>query len=145
MAILSEYLSGCLGVGRLKTLALRVVAVDAMVGGNSFADTYALLREEYGAGEEEAFRLALRVFRGGGFTKDHLYLRGFINIFRRYKEGKDFAVLLAGKTSLAQLPELVELTERGFLQAPENVPDFFTNPVPADPILEYVLQGLRTA
>ncbi|MGK0291436.1 MAG: hypothetical protein ACI86H_002904, partial [bacterium] len=72
LAILSEYQSGHLPLSRLKTLALRVIAVRMMVKNYDFSRTFKILINDYNLKEDEAFKLTARVYRGGGFTKDFL-------------------------------------------------------------------------
>ncbi|MDH5258331.1 MAG: flavohemoglobin expression-modulating QEGLA motif protein, partial [Gammaproteobacteria bacterium] len=84
LAILSEYLSGNINLQRLKQLSLRVLAVEMMINGMSFHSVYHYLREDYNVSVDEAFSLTTRVFRGGGFTKDYLYLSGFRDLVALY-------------------------------------------------------------
>lgn len=84
LAILSEYLSGNLTLARLKILALRVIAVDMMVNKYNFSHTFHALVDDYQITPEEAFKVIARVYRGGGFTKDFLYLRGIRDAVNQY-------------------------------------------------------------
>ncbi|MDC2890717.1 DUF1704 domain-containing protein [Psychrosphaera sp. G1-22] len=84
----SEYCSGNLTLNRLKSLALRVIAVHLMLEQNNFLKTYQTLVNDYDLGQEQAFTITTRVYRGGGFTKDHLYLRGFIDIVTMAENGE---------------------------------------------------------
>lgn len=142
MAILNEYLNGTLTLRRLKRLALRVIAVDGMIKGIEFPEMYAKLVEEYKLGEEQAYHLCARVYRGGGFTKDFLYLRGFVTVLKHYQQHGNINPLLVGKTSYDHLNVINELTERELIHAPELLPVELQNPNNNDPILEYVLKGL---
>ena len=74
MAVLSEYLSGNITMKRLRELALRVVAIDTMCNGADFKSCFSMLTEKFKADIHFAFNLCVRVYRGGGFTKDYLYL-----------------------------------------------------------------------
>ncbi|NIQ13555.1 MAG: DUF1704 domain-containing protein, partial [Candidatus Dadabacteria bacterium] len=47
-----------------------VVAVNSMVEGATFIETYRLLDRNYDFERRTAFVIAVRVYRGGGFTKD---------------------------------------------------------------------------
>lgn len=76
LAILCEYLSGNFPLQRLKTLALRVITVDKMVRGDSFSETFNHLVTEHRLDKNDAFTITARAYRGGGFTKDYLYLKG---------------------------------------------------------------------
>ena len=109
LAILSEYLSGNMTLKRLKALALRVVAVHQMLHHNDFRRTWRTLVEDYQCTPNEAFKISARVHRGGGFTKDHLYLSGFreaLTIYRDADKTRDIRGLLIGKTGFHYLPLL---------------------------------------
>lgn len=121
LAILSEYLSDNLTIKRLKVLALRVVAVKSMIKEKSFRKTFLLLKEEYGASNEMAFSVTARIYRGGGFVKDYLYLQGFHKMLSAFEHEENFSLLFAGKTSIKYLPEISRLVEKGILIKPEYV------------------------
>lgn len=142
LALLSEYQSGNLTLDRLKTLAHRVIAVHSMVKGQSFVNTYNLLREQYKANSEEAFTITTRVYRGGGFTKDFLYLNGLVQVLRRFRE-ENLEALLVGKTSLEFLPILNELLTRKILIEPKYKPLSFEMTPPPHHTREFVLSSLR--
>ena len=143
IAVLSEYLSSNITLKRLQQLALRVLAVDAMYNGADFMECYRLLHEEYKVEKESAFDLTTRVYRGGGFTKDHLYLSGFISILKAWEAGTDLAPLLVGKTSLPYLDTISEMIDRGMLQAPKYITQCLkNNEHQNDPIYEYIISGL---
>src|SRR5690606_13603175 len=76
LAVLSEYITGGLTNHRMRILAARVVTVHHMLAGNSFADTFDMLTDKYGFKHEVAFHVTMRVYRGGGLTKDAVYLKG---------------------------------------------------------------------
>ena len=76
LAVFSEYMGGALTLKRLKELAYRVMASDSLIKGYSFADTFDLIYGKYKLNREEAFAITLRAHRGGGVTKDRLYLSG---------------------------------------------------------------------
>jgi len=142
LAILSEYLTGNLTLTRLKILALRVVAIDLMLKHFDFARTVQVLCDQYGTTREGAFDLAVRVYRGGGFTKDYLYLRGLREAYACWQQ-RSLASLMIGKTSLAWLGLIDELQARGLVKAPRLVPEAFTTPVTPDPVIEYVIRSIQ--
>lgn len=143
MAILSEYLSGHMPTKRLRTLALRVLAVESMIKEKNFRRTFLLLKEEHKVEEEEAFDITARAFRGGGLTKDYLYLQGFHQILNAYEQASDFNNLLIGKTSLAFLPLITRLIEKQLLIGPQRLPPAFSNPVDNDDILQFVVHAIK--
>jgi uncharacterized protein (TIGR02421 family) len=145
LAIASEYKAGALTIDRLKELALRVVAVSHMLKNDDFSETFNYLTTRYGVNEEKAFYLTARIYRGGGFTKDYLYLRGFRQIKTMIDEGIDISPLLVGKTSVEFLPHLKELIERGILEKPKYVTKSFNQASKEkDEVLEYLLSGFDT-
>lgn len=144
LAVLAEYLSGNMTMKRLRTLALRVIAVDYMCNGADFKETFYQIQKEYKIDKKDLFNLCTRVYRGGGFTKDYLYLAGFVDIYQKWKAGYDLSPLLIGKTSLKYYNTIVEMTEREYLKKPEFITECFENPVPEKnhSIYEYIIDGL---
>lgn len=142
LAILSEYLSGYLTVDRLKDLALRVLAVSHMIMNDDFCKTFNYLVEKYKLNEEKAFYLTTRVYRGGGFTKDYLYLTGFKEIFNLYlNDPAKVNALFVGKTSVEYIEVLNELIQRELISPPTKIPISFENPsCELDPITKYLLE-----
>jgi uncharacterized protein (TIGR02421 family) len=142
LAILSEYLSGNLPLSRLKQLALRVIAVEMLVEGASFRTVYHFLVDKHSLDKEDAFAMTTRVFRGGGFTKDFLYLSGFSQIVGLY-EKRSVTPLMIGKTSLDFLNSIDNLIERGVLETPHYLPESLTHGLQKkDPILNYLIKSL---
>jgi len=143
LAIMSELLSGCLSIGRMKELGLRVLAVNSMTRGNDFKTTYEFLKDEYDVDENKLFYLVTRVYRGGGFTKDYLYLKGFRKILEMKGRGVNLDNLFLGKTTHTHLTILNELVDRGILNAPTYRCHSFEEPVEMDPILKYLTDSLK--
>ena len=140
LAILSEYLSGTLTLARLKTLALRVVGVSHMIRNQSFKETFSLFVEEYHIDPDEAFDINVRIYRGGGLTKDYVYLRGFKDVFDYHLKHKNVNHLLVGKTSLAYLHLLDELITRNIVKEPAYIARSFKTQTTLDPILTYIVK-----
>lgn len=143
LALLCEYLSGCMTIGRLKTMALRVLAVRSLIRGNSFRNTFLLLKEQYQVSDERAFTITARVYRGGGFTKDYLYLNGFHLILNAYESEPDFLHLLTGKTSIKYLPMISRLVEKGYLVPPKFISPALRNPAPCSNIDQFVVHAIK--
>jgi len=138
LAILNEYHSGNISSQRLKGLALRVLAVREMLSHGDFRHTFNFLTTEHKLSHDEAFKLAVRVHRGGGFTKDYLYLNGVsiaLDLFK--KEG--IKNLYVGKTSFSYLPIINEMVERQLVSVPQYTPTFLDTPTSAAPELEYLM------
>ncbi|MPZ72366.1 MAG: DUF1704 domain-containing protein [Nitriliruptorales bacterium] len=115
LAVLAEYVTGGLTGARLATLAARVLATRCVTDGGSFVDTFRLLHDDVGLPPRRSFRVAMRVHRAGGFTKDAMYLRGFQSVLNYVAEGGRLEPLLVGKLSLADVPIIEELQWRGVL------------------------------
>ncbi len=128
LAVLSEYITGGLTNQRMRILAARVVAVQHMLAGNSFADTFDMLTEKYRFKHEVAFHVTMRVYRGGGLTKDAVYLKGLLNVIEYVKQGKDIGRLLVGKIRQDYLPIIDELMHRQLLKPSPLRPKFLERP-----------------
>jgi len=128
LAVLAEYLVGGLTNERIRILAARVVAVYHMIAGNSFSDTFFMLTDKYQFKSETAFHIAMRVYRGGGLTKDAVYLKGLLNVIEYIKQGKDITKLLVGKIRQDYLPVIEELMHRGLLNPSPLRPRFLDKP-----------------
>ncbi|WP_087016418.1 flavohemoglobin expression-modulating QEGLA motif protein [Thaumasiovibrio subtropicus] len=142
LAILAEYLSDSCSIERLKVLALRVIAVNMMVNGHRFAETYQCLHEEHGASPDNAFTVTTRAYRGGGFTKDYLYLNGVKEAFQRYQT-EDLASLFVGKTAFEYKPVIDELLQRQIVMPPHIAPWVLSPPEHEDPIVRFLLRSLK--
>lgn len=143
LAIFCEYLAGYMTLSRLKILALRVLAVDSMIEEKDFKATFLLLKEEYGASDEQAFTITARVYRGGGFTKDYLYLQGFHQMLNAFENRADFRCLLAGKVSLDCLGTVQRLIDKGILLAPQWVSPSILNPAENDSIKRFIAHAIK--
>jgi uncharacterized protein (TIGR02421 family) len=144
LAILNEYLSGNLTLERLRELALRVIAVDLFIKENDFRTIYEKLISKYGVSEDKSFQIVTRVWRAGGFTKDYLYLKGFIEVLKLYQKGESLEPLLLGKISVEYRESIKELMARGVLNRPHHTPKTFEEPLKKENlILEYILKSLK--
>ena len=116
LAVLAEFLVGKLDRGRLRQLAGRVLAVHGLSEGASFTETFRELTRRHGFGERPAFDITLRVHRGGGFTKDAVYLRGLARLLQYLADGGDLERLYLGKIALEDVALIEELQWRQVLQ-----------------------------
>lgn len=119
LAVIAEYLVGGLTVNRLRLLAGRVIAVNSMVNNATFIDTFNLLRENHLFPDRVAYYIAMRVYRGGGLTKDAVYLAGLIDLMVYLKNGGHLENLYAGKFNSTHVPLIEELLYRNVLKQPE--------------------------
>ena len=142
LAILNEYHSGNMTLERLHGLALRVLAVREMLNHGDFRHTFSFLVEEHHLSQEAAFKLSVRVHRGGGFTKDYLYLNGVSMALELYKT-QNIKNLYVGKTGFDYLPIINEMVERQLVSAPEYYPSFLDRPTQVSPVLEYLIGCIR--
>jgi uncharacterized protein (TIGR02421 family) len=142
LAILNEFHSGNMCLTRLQGLALRVLAVREMLKHGDFRHTYSFLYEEMKMQTDEAFKLAVRVHRSGGFTKDYLYLRGVGEALKLYKDC-DISNLYVGKTGFAYLNIINELIERELIAKPKYVPDSLNKPEFSSDILSYLVSSIK--
>jgi len=143
LAILSEYLSDNLTIKRLKILALRVVAVESMIKEKSFRKTFLMLKEEYGASSQTSFAVCARIYRGGGFVKDYLYLQGFHKMLIAYESEANFKYLLSGKTSIDYLPQISRLIEKGILMPPKFISPVFEQPADLSEVKQYIAHAIK--
>ncbi len=124
MAVLSEYLVGGLTGNRLRTLAGRVIAGEALLDGATFKEIFDLLHKTHGFSKFPAFNITSRICQGGGFLKDIIYLKGLIHLCDYLREGGNLEFLLAGKFALKHVPMIKDLTDRGLLQPPKIKPRY---------------------
>jgi uncharacterized protein (TIGR02421 family) len=132
LAVLAEYLSGGLTASRLRLLAARVVAVRCLTRGSTFPEVFHLLHERYGFTPRTAFTITTRVFRGGGLTKDAVYLRGLLFVLRYLRAGHDTEALWIGKVGGEHLPLIEELRWREVLHPVALRPRYLEEPEAAD-------------
>jgi uncharacterized protein (TIGR02421 family) len=128
LAVFVEYLVGGLTAGRLRTLAARVEAVGALIGGATFVETFRLLRDDFGISDRMSFLITMRVFRGGGLTKDAVYLRGLQSVIRYLAKGGRLDTLFVGKIATVHTPVIEELQRRQVLQPPPFRPSYLDQP-----------------
>lgn len=128
MAVFSEYLSGGLTRPRIRTLAGRVLAANMIIGGAEFVEAYRKLHDAYCFSNKNAFTIAMRVYRGGGYVKDIIYLRGLMSLLKSIAEGADLKEMLSGKFALHHRDLTDELIWRGILKPPVHIPRYFEDP-----------------
>lgn len=123
LAVLAEYLVGGLTASRLRLLAARVIAADMMMKDAGFLEVYHHLHDDLQFSDKQAFDITTRIFRGGGFTKDAVYLRGLEDLLEFLKNDGRLETLYIGKFDLKHVPLIEELLQRGVLR-PAVLPKF---------------------
>ena len=143
IAILCEYLSGNLTLSRLKVLALRVIAVNSMINEKDFRSTFLLLKEQYKVKDDLAFTITARAYRGGGYTKDYLYLQGFHQMLNAYETDENFNNLLCGKTSYEYLPLITRLIDKDYLIAPKYISPAIAQPQEVQEVHKFIVHAVK--
>lgn len=131
LGVFTELAAGVFWPGRARSLAARVAAVGWMEKGADFREVFERL-EAAGLGERDAFRICQRVFRGGGFTKDWVYVAKLGPLVRAWSTGDDLRPLLLGKVTLEARGAVSELFARGLLHPPRFLPLWMDHARPPD-------------
>lgn len=127
LATFAEYLSGNLPAQRLRIIAARVVAADLAIKHEDIKSIFECLNEEYMLSPEAAFETAVRAKRGGGLTKDAVYLKGLQELHAYIKSNSDFEFFFLGKFDLGQRQMVKILLDEGLLIPPTILPNFLTS------------------
>lgn len=143
LAVFSEYMGGALTLKRLKEIAYRVLAADSLIKGYSFADTFDLIHGQYKLNRDDAFTITLRVHRGGGFTKDRLYLSGLRKIYKRYLREESMDTLLTGKVALEYEETINYLKGLGLAHPITHKSYSFDQKLNTNKTLDFILNNLK--
>ena len=143
LAVFSEYMGGALTLKRLKELAYRVMASDSLIKGYSFADTFDLIHGQYKLNRDEAYSITLRAHRGGGFTKDRLYLSGLRKIYKRYKKEASLDILLSGKVTVDMEENMKYLKTLGLVTPIAHKSLSFQQKLNTNSTLDFILNNLK--
>ena len=143
LAVFSEYMSGCLTLHRLKELAYRVMAADSLRKGFNFCDTFDLLHNQYKLNREEAYNISLRAHRGGGFTKDYMYLTGLKQVYDAFYKKEKLEPLMAGKVSFEHAPIVTKWQNEGLATKNRYHNFAFAANNNANKTLDFILQNLK--
>lgn len=131
LATFNEELAGVLTNRRRRLLAGRVKAVYLMdKEEQSFSDIFHTLTQKHKFTKAEAYTISERVFRGGGYTKDHLYFYGYEQVRQCWETSpEDFELLYMGKLGIAHVPIVKRLYKngQGILYPARYMPKFFDN------------------
>lgn len=127
IAVLSEYLVGGLTPTRLRLLAGRVIAAHSLESGASFIETFHQLYKTFDFPQRISYIVTARIYRGGGITKDAVYLRGLLKTLAYFQNGGKLESLLVGKISSEHIPMINELTARRILKPISLKPRYLEN------------------
>ena len=138
LAVFSEFISGSIDVDRLKRISDRTIAIQMAIEGADFIDVYNYFIKE-GVSMDQAFENSRRVFRGGvlaggaPFTKDLVYLDGFIRVFNFLRSAISLGkiecieLLFSGKMDLDDMPVIYGLYKDGLIRKPDFIPPWANN------------------
>ena len=138
LAVFSEFISGSIDVDRLKRISDRTLAIQMAIDGADFIDVYNYFIKE-GISKHQAFENSRRVFRGGvltggaPFTKDLVYLDGFIRVFNFLRSAISLGkiecieLLFSGKIDLDDMPVIYSLYKEGLISKPDFIPPWANN------------------
>ena len=124
LAVLAEYLVGELKPSRMRTLAARVIAVHSLIEGGDFIETFRLLHSHFGFSPYLSYNVTMRAFRGGGYTKDAVYLKGLSYLLDYLRTGGDLDILYLGKIAQEDIPFVEELKWRKVLKERMLIPHY---------------------
>ncbi len=127
LGVFAEWATGGLTRTRLRLLAGRVVAVEAMSRGAEFIEVWRMLTRDHGFSAGGAFGIAARVFRSGGLAKDAIYLRGFRAVIDLVAAGTSLDPFWMGKIAPGHVPAIEELLQRGLARPPLFLPAFLSS------------------
>jgi len=144
LAVLAEYLVGGLSRQRMRLLAARVVAANQLILGATFVDTFRLLHFDHGFQQRNAYTITMRAYRGGGLTKDVVYLQGLVEVLDYLRGGGELEPLLVGKIAVDHVPLVRELQHRRILRPAPLRPSYLERP-DAQQRLERVRAGVTVA
>lgn len=124
LAVFSEFMSEGLTRSRMRMLAARVMAADCLANGADFIDNFNMLHGKHNFSPRTAFDISMRIHRGGGLTKDAIYLRGLLKLLDYMKDQDKMDHLYVGKIAAKHIPYIEELLYRNILHRPTVLPLF---------------------
>jgi uncharacterized protein (TIGR02421 family) len=128
LAVLSEHLVGGLNSNRLRLLAGRVIAASCMQDGAGFVETFRQLCDDHDFRAKTAYMITSRIYRGGGLTKDAVYLRGLVELLDFISKNGEIKTLYAGKVGRQHVPIINELQIRRIILPPRLIPSYMRQP-----------------
>jgi uncharacterized protein (TIGR02421 family) len=101
----------------------RVIAVDTVCRDLDFNSTFDILKSKKFT-DIQAWNLAIRAHRAGGYIKDHVYLQGYKKIREFAETNGDFKTLYIGKIGTEDIQLASQLLHSGVLKKAKHIPDF---------------------
>ena len=86
------------------------------------------MTKEFGFRRRTAYTITMRIFRGGGFTKDAVYLRGLVEILDYLGDGGKLDPLFVGKIASEHIRFIRELLHRKMIEPPALLPRYMQMP-----------------
>ncbi len=118
-----EELTGNSDVETIRDYAARVIAVDSVIKGLDFRQTFDRLKN-YRLSDDQSWNITIRAHRAGGYIKDHVYLEGLLRVRDFAKQSGDFKTLYVGKVGIDDLPLVRTLLEERILKEAKYLPNF---------------------
>ncbi|NPA38393.1 MAG: DUF1704 domain-containing protein [Candidatus Nanohaloarchaeota archaeon] len=108
----------------LKLRAVRLLAVRMMLKHHSFREVFKFVKAR-GFDDETSWSITMRVFRGGGFTKDYVYLEGYYEVSNYLNKQTDekMRLLYTGKIGLKDTRLIQKMLNKGLLTPPSYLPE----------------------
>ena len=94
------------------------------IHGKGIPAIFDVLHHNHALPTDDAFDVAVRALRGGGLTKDAVYLRGLRDLLADLRAGGDFSALFAGKFALAHRGIVAALIDDGWVAPPRLLPRY---------------------
>ncbi len=104
-----------------RRFALRAIAVDLVYQGADFRECFEKINS-YCYDDSRCWDITYRVFRGGGFLKDHVYLQGYYQIKDYLGNKGKLKDLYIGKIGLDDVSICKKLVADGLLNPPKYLP-----------------------
>jgi hypothetical protein len=102
-----------------------------------------LIHGQYKLDRERAFNITLRVHRGGGFTKDALYLSGLKKVYDLYKSNRSIDNMLLGKCSLEYDPIIEKMKALNLVLPAVHAAKSFDQQMNTNPTIDFILGHLK--
>ncbi len=127
LALMMEEKAGVLSQKRKRIIAGRVLAIYLMdIEELNFNEVFEILTKTHKFSPNTAYDICIRTFRAGGYTKDHIYFRGYELVKQFFQESNidEQRLLFSGKIGIEWIPMLKTMQANGEIVEPKHLPDF---------------------